>query len=282
MLNFNFMKSTKINNTIYTGANSRKSLTDLEIPENFNNKVVVFMHGYMGFKDWGCWNIVQSYFVKQGFGFCKYNVSHNGGTISDPIDFPDLDAFSNNTYYKELTDLLAILGWIENNFEKTPEIYLVGHSRGGGIALLGSMDKRVKKIVTWAGISDIARRFPNGEELLKWKNDGVKYTVNMRTRQKMPLSFIQYEEFDANRSILNIEQACRKITIPSLIIHGTSDTSVDISEGRQLARWLNQDLTLIENASHTFGASHPWQKEELPNELKQVCDKTIEFLLKSQ
>jgi pimeloyl-ACP methyl ester carboxylesterase len=275
------MESKHIHNGIYVGANGRKSLLDLEIPRDFNGKLVIFIHGYMGFKDWGCWNSVQSYFVQKGFGFCKYNVSHNGGTLNDAIDFPDLEAFSINSYLKELTDLIAILDWVQNYFKELPEICLIGHSRGGGIALLGSNDERVKKIATWAGISDIARRFPNGEELLTWKNDGVKYTANMRTRQKMPLSYIQYEEFDSNRRILNIEEACRRCTIPTLIIHGTSDTSVDISEGKQLATWLNQDLVRIENANHTFGSQHPWNTKELPDELREICDKTSEFLLKN-
>ena len=74
-------------NAVYTGASNRKSLYDLCIPENWNNKIIIFIHGYMGYKDWGCWNLVSDFFTNEKYGFLKYNVSHNGGTIEKPIDF---------------------------------------------------------------------------------------------------------------------------------------------------------------------------------------------------
>ncbi len=89
-----------IKNKSYSGSNNRESLIDFEIPENFNNQIIVFVHGFMGFKDWGAWNLVQDFFTKQGFGFCKFNLSHNGGTIENGIDFPDEEAFGLNTYSK--------------------------------------------------------------------------------------------------------------------------------------------------------------------------------------
>ena len=72
---------------IYKGAVGKGSLVDLCIPENFNNKLIVFIHGFMGYKDWGCWNLFQDFYTSEGFGFCKYNVSHNGATLENPIDF---------------------------------------------------------------------------------------------------------------------------------------------------------------------------------------------------
>ena len=50
-------------NKIFTGANKKKSLYDLDIPENWNQKLIIFIHGYMGYKDWGCWNLVSDYFT---------------------------------------------------------------------------------------------------------------------------------------------------------------------------------------------------------------------------
>ena len=94
----------KLNNEIYTGAKGRESLFDLTVPTNWNNKLIIFLHGYMGYKDWGCWNLVQAYFNNYEYGFLKYNVSHNGGTVENPIDFSDLEAFSENTYMNEIRD----------------------------------------------------------------------------------------------------------------------------------------------------------------------------------
>lgn len=271
------MLSTNIHNAVYEGSAGRKSLYDLEIPENFNGKLIVFIHGYMGYKDWGCWNLVQNYFVAQGYGFCKYNVSHNGGTLEQPIDFPDLDAFAENNYSKELNDLKCMFDKIGEHFEHYPDIYLIGHSRGGGIALLASDDPRIKKICTWAAIADIEKRFPTGKELEVWKTQGTRYGVNSRSNQKMPHRFSQYEDFIAHQEELNIEKACMNSKVPTLVIHGDMDTSVDIEEGRQISQWVKTRLFEIEEANHTFGSSQPWESDELPEHLKKVCDLTLGF-----
>ena len=78
---------------------------------NKPKKVVIFCHGYKGFKDWGAWNLMAESFAKAGFFFIKFNFSHNGGTAENPIDFPDLEAFGNNNYTKELDDLERVIDW---------------------------------------------------------------------------------------------------------------------------------------------------------------------------
>ena len=62
------MTKFSLKNAVFTGFKERKSPFDLEIPDSFNGKVIVFCHGFMGYKDWGCWNLVQDYFVSLGFG----------------------------------------------------------------------------------------------------------------------------------------------------------------------------------------------------------------------
>lgn len=266
-----------VKNEIYVGADGRKSLFDLEIPTNWNNKLIIFIHGYMGFKDWGAWNLVQNFFVKEGFGFLKYNVSHNGGTIENGIDFPDLEAFSRNTYINEIRDFEAILGVVESHFNDIPDIYLIGHSRGGGIALLNSDNGFVKKIATWAAISDIRSRFPEGDELKFWEEDGYMFKLNSRTKQQMPLQYLQYTSFIENKERLNIMGYCKRSTTPTLVIHGDADESVSIQEGKDIARWLNTNLEIIQDTQHTFDTVQPWESSELPEALHVVCLKTLHF-----
>lgn len=272
------MDAINIKNQVYSGAERRKSLVDLTIPAEFNNQLIVFIHGYMGYKDWGCWNIVEKYFTDLGFGFCKYNVSHNGGTIENPIDFIDLEAFGENNYSKELTDLQCILNWLETQFNDLPSITLVGHSRGGGIALLTALDKRVDKVVSWAGICDIEKRFPTGSELKVWKTQGTRYVVNGRTNQKMPNKYSQYEDFEANKEKLNIQKVCEVSKKPTFLIHGDADTSVDVEEGKLIASWRRTRIFEIEEADHTFGSSQPWPETTLPEHLEKVCFLTVSFL----
>jgi pimeloyl-ACP methyl ester carboxylesterase len=268
-----------IKNGYYIGSDDRKSLFDFEIPESFNGEIIVFVHGFMGFKDWGAWNLVQDYFTEKGFGFCKFNLSHNGGTIENGIDFPDEDSFGRNTYSKELNDVTCVLNWIDHKNISYNKLHVIGHSRGGGIALIAAVsDQRISSVTSWAGISDIESRFPVGTELEDWKLMGVRYIQNGRTKQKLPQYYSFYEDFVENKMILNISEACHKMKVPSCVIHGENDTSVALSEGELNAKRLNVKVHVIENTDHVFGASHPWISSDLPADLKKVCEITLDFL----
>ena len=163
--------------------------------------IVIFCHGYKGFKDWGAWNIVAETFAKSQLFFVKMNFSHNGGTVENPIDFPDLKAFGENNYTKELDDLEVVISYLlkEVNFKNEMhqrKITLIGHSRGGGTCLIkANEDQRISKVITWAGVSDFGMRFPKEPILSQWKKEGVVYITNQRTLQEMPHYYSFYEDF---------------------------------------------------------------------------------------
>lgn len=268
-------------NKVYTGSEGRASLFDCEIPDQAE-AVIIFVHGYKGYKDWGAWNLLQQRFVNAGYGFVKFNMTHNGGTIENPIDFPDLDAFSRNRYTYELMDLNTIVNeterMISQELEQNIPIFLLGHSRGGGMAILqAAKDDRIAKVISLAGISDIENRFPEGKALEEWKKEGVRYVENRRTKQQMPHLIAMYEDFQANKDELDIQSACEALKTPFLQVHGDMDLAVSISEGQQIAQWTNTRLEIIKGAGHTFGSKQPWETEELPEDLERVVKACIEF-----
>ena len=53
-------------------------LADIYYPNISNGCLVVFCHGFKGFKDWGAWHLVAEKFAQDGFIFLKFNFSHNG------------------------------------------------------------------------------------------------------------------------------------------------------------------------------------------------------------
>lgn len=275
-----------IKNISIQGKHSKPIVTDVFYNEtHLSKKIVIFCHGYKGFKDWGAWNLMAAKFAKAGFFFVKFNFSHNGGTAENPIDFPDLEAFGNNNYTKELDDLESVLDWISSkekfkNELNIDDISVIGHSRGGGIVLLkANEDARVKKVISLAAVADIGLRSTTTGDLENWKKDGVKYVVNGRTKQQMPHFYQLYEDFKANEERLNIQKAVEKIEIPQLVIHGDKDTSVAVDEAHQIHSWNpNSILEIIENADHVFNVSHPWEKENVSKELKEVTTICIEFL----
>lgn len=238
--------------------------------------LVLFCHGYKGYKDWGAWNVMAKYLAEKGKCVVKFNFSHNGGTVEEPIDFPDLEAFAENTYTKELDDLGDVINWLFDEKNKhviwfdLEQLTLMGHSRGGGITILkASEDKRVSKLVTLAAVSDFESRFPEGEELEKWRKEGVRYVLNGRTKQQMPHNFSFYEDFQTNKERLNILKAEAKLDMPHFIYHGDLDEAVNVQAAFDLKQVNPKaDLRVIQGASHTFGTYHPYDKNELPSELK--------------
>ena len=255
---------------------------------NDNNKkpLVIFCHGYKGFKDWGAWDLVAEAFMKANVFFVKFNFSHNGGTVEQPIDFPDLEAFAENNYSKELDDLDDMITFLtseENEFLDQIDINnisVIGHSRGGGISILKTNeDQRIKKLITWASVSSFGKRTSTTGNLEQWKKDGVKYVLNGRTNQKMPHNFQFYLDFKANEQRLNIEKAVKNINVPHLIIHAKDDPSVLYQEALNLNNWNpKSELFTIENSNHVFDAKHPWKEKDMPNNLEKVVNKTIAFI----
>lgn len=270
---------------ILDGQSSRPIPTDVFFEVTYNPKpIVIFCHGYKGFKDWGAWNLVAEEFAKNGFFFIKFNFSHNGGTPENPIDFPDLDAFAEDNFTKQLLDLESVIDWIITTKEfvreaSVAQVNLLGHSRGGGITLLkASSNPHIKKVATWGGVSDFESRFPKGEELEKWKKDGVRYVENGRTKQQMPHNYQFYEDFHANKDIFDLKRAVRRLPVPQLIIHAKDDETVSVKEAEQLHKWNGKsNLFLIDQGGHTFGSKHPWDQEELPSPLQEITEKTIDF-----
>lgn len=275
-----------IKNILIDGKHQKPIITDIFYRENQQQKpIVIFCHGYKGFKDWGAWNLVAQEFADNNFFFVKFNFSHNGGTVDNPIDFPDLEAFGNNNYSKELDDLESVIDFVLNTEQYLNEIdksniYLIGHSRAGGIVTLKSAENsKITKVVSWAGVSNFANRFPKKEALIKWEKEGVFYVINARTKQQMPHYFQYYQDFKQYEKRLTIKTAVEKLSIPFLIIHGLQDESVSVTEAHQLHAWnLQSELCLIENANHTFDIQHPFNKDELCTAMATVVEKTIAFL----
>ncbi|HFS67917.1 MAG TPA: alpha/beta hydrolase [Flavobacteriia bacterium] len=277
---------TKKENFLIKGKHHKPIITDYFYKKDNKPKpIVIFCHGYKGYKDWGSWNLMAEKFAEENLFFVKFNFSLNGGTPEQPIDFPDLEAFGNNNFTIELDDLDSVINYIftDKSIEKNIDISnisLIGHSRGGGIALLkASEDNRISKVITYAGISDIEARMPKNEELKLWKENGIAYILNSRTNQKMPHKYQFYENFMANKERLHIESAVKKLTIPQLIFHGKEDTVVKIEEAFNLNKWNpKSELFIIDTMNHALDNIQPWTKNKMPKNFNKVVEKTITFI----
>ncbi len=280
--NVNLIKSGNIH---IDGLHQKPIVADYTFVKDGKHKpVIIFSHGFKGFKDWGHFNLMADKFALEGFVFVKFNFSHNGTTVDAQYDFADLEAFAHNNFSKELDDLGEVINWVENCADFKGEAhhgqyYLVGHSRGGGISILKcNEDSRIKKLVTWASPSTFEDKF-NPEEVKYWKQKGVIYVENERTKIRMPLYYQIVEDYFDNKHRVRIETAAKNLNLPLLIIQGTSDDVISMREAEHLHLWnKNSRLLIIENGDHTFGTIHPFTDAEFPMDFKTVFENTCKFL----
>ena len=166
-------------------------------------------------------------------------------------------------------------------FLNLKKICLIGHSRGGGIVLIKAEEsKMVTHVITWAGVSDFKVRFQeDSDEFKQWRETGRTYVENGRTKQQMPHDWQFYEDYKLNEHRLSIQRAVQNMTIPQLIVHGSLDPTVPISEAKKTHNWNpTSRLAIISDSNHVFGSSHPWFEEKLPADLDNAISLSLEFI----
>ncbi|MEN9569327.1 MAG: hypothetical protein RL172_558 [Bacteroidota bacterium] len=249
--------------------------------------VIIYAHGFNGFKDWGNFDIIARRMAAAGFALIKFNFSHNGTTAENPTEFTNLEAFGNNNYSHQLTDLAIVTNWVcdsNNSYAtvlNTQLIYLVGHSMGAGIAILyAASDPRIKKLVSWAGISKCKTPWGNWppEKIKTWKETGVQYYTNSRTNQQMPLYYQLYIDYEKNHEKLDIKKAFAQLTIPLLLCHGAYDIAVPVEEAIALLEANPSAELFLVDSNHVFDRQHPWVVTWLPEAMEEVLGKTLMFL----
>ncbi|WP_420583343.1 alpha/beta hydrolase family protein [Reichenbachiella sp.] len=256
------------------------------IPNNVQKPVILFVHGFKGFKDAMHFNAIADEIAEAGYVYVKMNLSHNGVTPDHPQEFVDLEAFGKNNFSIELDDIEVVIDHICNHKLDLPsneidpsQLCLAGHSRGGAVSILKACeDKRVKRLVTWAAVADL-EAFWSADFVKEWKEEGVQYIKNARTLQDMPLYYQMVEDFEKNSQRFRISGQLSKLNIPFLAIHGTDDETVPV-EALLLLKGVypSMETHRINGANHTFGGKHPWSEPELPEFTKVLVSKMIDFL----
>ncbi|MEO7311276.1 MAG: alpha/beta fold hydrolase [Chitinophagaceae bacterium] len=279
----------RIKNLLVTGSANKPMATDIFFEAAGPPKpVVIYAHGFNGFKDWGNFDLIAERFAEAGFVFVKFNFSHNGTTPEAPETFTDLEAFGNNNYTIQLQDLGHIIDWISapanpyRLFMDTNQISLLGHSMGGGICIIKTAeDNRIKKLVTWAAISECKTPWGNWSEakMTDWKRSGVAWYVNGRTKQDMPLYYQLHEDFVEHEERLDIRNAIASIRVPILVCHGSQDPAVPVKAAHQLVEWQPAARIFTVESDHVFGRSHPWPHTYLPIPTETATLETISFFL---
>jgi dienelactone hydrolase len=240
---------------------------------------VIVLHGFKGFKDWGMFPPFADRLARSGFTAVSLNVSGSG--VDDNGDFTFPDRFGHNTFSAELHDLDVVKqSLLSGALSVAPptSIGIVGHSRGGGIAILATAaSPDYRALVTWAGIAHVRRWRP--EQMAVWRAEGQLDVVNARTGQVLPMYVDTVDDIEQHaQGKLDIGRAASSIRVPWLLLHGEKDEAVPLSEAERLAALQHApsfERVAIGDAGHTFGAVHPFAGPTPA--LEEVFDRTVRF-----
>jgi pimeloyl-ACP methyl ester carboxylesterase len=233
------------------------------------SELLIIVHGFKGFADWGFFPYMAEKFSSFLPQVLLFDFSHNG-VFETPGEFTRLDLFEKNTYGREIFDLSTVIDWGRKKFSPT-KIFLLGHSRGGGISILTAEKMKVQGVITLASVDRVLRF--DAATLKIWKETGRLIMKNSRTGQEMPMALDILKEVEENPDQFDILKHAARLKIPCLHFHAKDDMAVDASALENLVAQTGGEKVLFSSGGHTFGVRHPFEgtTEELDQILKKSC-----------
>lgn len=241
--------------------------------------VILFIHGFKGFKDWGLFPDACEELARAGFGVVAINLSLNGiGDRKTEFDHPEL--MGRQTFSQDLSDIQTVIDALQRGqitHDKTSlnpdDIGILGHSRGGHVAVVAAAEfDAIQCLVTWGAVADYTRFW--SEKMIKdWETKGFTEIPNSRTGQVFQLQKVVYDDLLAHEDKLSAIRRAPQLRVPSLFIHARDDESVPYTESEQLhihTATPEKELRLLTGAGHTFGVSHPYDEDEYPEAFAEV------------
>jgi uncharacterized protein len=241
---------------------------------------VIICHGFKGFREWAFFPSLARAVARRGHAAISFDFTRNG-LGDDGVDFSALDRFSENTHTRNVEEIRIVIeavagGWL---LDTPPDrIALLGHSRGGAEAILAASERsEVDALVTWSAVATLGTRW-SADDVRTWEAGGTVMVANARTKQQMPMGPGYWADVVRNRARLDVLAHAARLRIPWLIAHGESDETVPLDDAKRLfaAAGPNAELCLIEGATHTFGAAHPYAGPTA--ELQTVAQTTLSWL----
>ena len=264
---------------------------DLLIPAAPNGNVfpvVLFVHGFKGFKDWGAFPDACEELTRAGFAVISFNLSLSGvGKSLTEFDEPEL--FKRQTLSQDLADVGSVIEAIKSKQIQsdkavidTDRIGIFGHSRGGHTAVVAAAEyTEIQCLVTWSAVADYNKRWSK-EMVDDWTKQGFTQIKNSRTGEVLNLDKIVYEDAIQNGNKLMALERVKELYIPSMFIAGKDDEAVPPLDSEKLYRASpaeDKEIRLIANAGHTFEVSHPFTSKEFPYQFTDVIDLTVGWFM---
>ncbi|MFH0711470.1 MAG: alpha/beta hydrolase [Candidatus Aenigmatarchaeota archaeon] len=243
---------------------NEKIIGHLHLPETRTDSLVIIVHGFTA-NEIGPGNAhikLAESLVQKNIAALRFNFRYTT---------PDLKEFEKTTISGEVKDLETIINKMSEMFSK---IGLVGESMGAVISLM-SYDNRIKTIVLWypplfmeetgfkRAFTDEAKiELETNGYLLQKKRNGQEYKIGKAVIEEIKK--------------IDVAKYAKKVTSPTLILHGEIDTEVPLSHAEKLLELLKGEKKLVV----IRGMEHAFKNKDLQRDLSflpQLIDPTVDW-----
>lgn len=241
--------------------------TDSSTPLGEARAIVLFAHGFKGYKEYGFIPALSRRLVDSlPITMHRFNFSHSGMT-DDLRTFARPELFEKDTWNKQVFDLDALLdvvksGSLDHSPTRAPVI-LIGHSRGGASCLLAAgrqfrddTTPRPDAIVTISTPRQTLSLAPEAVQMIH--SQGYLISPSARTGQSLRIGKAWLEEQESAPAEHDLLALCERIACPVLAAHGELDKTVLPQCAKDIASaCLFGESFLVAGANHVFNTSNP-------------------------
>lgn len=238
---------------------------EADTPGRGGEPVLVCVHGFKGFKDWGFWPEAARRLAAAGYGIVRFNFAHSG--IGEDLEkFTEANLFETGTFTREVEDLREVLSRLtEGRLEGSEgldlsRVGLLAHSRGSisALAVAASGAFPVRSVVLWNPVSTLS--WWDEEVRRRWRETGFWNVVNSRTGQVFRMKIALLEDAEKNRDRLHPAENAGRLRVPFLSVVAAQDETVPAAASHRLVSAAGQygSLHEVPATGHTFGAAHPF------------------------
>ncbi len=270
------------------GSDGLKIYGSTHLPEGDASGVVIIVHGYMGFKEYGMFPWLASRICEGGAIVHRINLSHAGMTHGQGA-FDDA-AFRRGTWDAAVEDILRVTGAVHQGVlaGQGKGIVLLGHSRGGSSCLLAAgrhgHDELMQMMCGIVSVSAPAslRRF--SDEALEVLASGQPFVLpSNRTGQQLHVDPVWLETQLEDPERHDLLSLVGEIIVPMVLIHGADDPTVAPSDAVSLASAnpTKAKVHIIEGADHVFQTPNPFAPGATASDALQALWRHIQQTLQA-
>ena len=220
----------------------------IDEPNPQKDEIIILVHGYSSNKESGA-KIIAGKLSKNQFNSLRIDLDDCGE--SEP-------KFEFATITKYIETVESAIKFCKNKGYKN--ISLIGTSTGGLIVMATALKHpELKRLILRAPSSsnnEGVLKMEGKEGLNKWKQQGYIYHLKSNgTKKKISYDFVE----DGQK--YSMYEKVKSIKIPTLIIQGTADKSINPESTKKLAKnFPNAKLELIFGADHSLGVNNDFSK----------------------